>query len=189
LSQNGNGRVTYTEVRRMARWLGVFTARDLADALRVQEEIGDDFITALAWHGLLLPEEHYIIGPDGTEEPIYEMDPLPERHYPRNRYTPPEIVAVIETGGLLLYNHRGIAVRLSNKGEKGRVMSTPGARQKQKLRDLAWERMQRAIRSRIEKERARRIAASQGRVIEADEHRQAIRAMKRKGKKAGRRMK
>lgn len=184
-----NGRVTYAEVRRMARWLGVFTERELAAALHVHEEVGGAFIDALAWHGLLLPEEHFIIGPDGVEEQVFEMDPLPDRHYRRNRYTPPEIAAVIELyGGFLLYNRRGLPVRLTHKGEKGRVMSTPGARQKQKLRDLAWQRMQTAVQNRVEKERRRRIARSQGKQIVAAalKGEDPVAERRRKGKKAGR---
>lgn len=164
---NGNGYfeerpVSYTRVRIVATKLEIFTPQGLADGLGVTYARAEEFISALAWQGLLLPEVDWMETPDG-DEPIYTMVPAPQEIYKRNRYTPPEIMAVMELyGGFLLYDERGVSQRLTNKGEKGRVMSTPGARQKQKLRDLAWNRMQDAIRNRVEKERRRRIAESQG---------------------------
>ena len=153
-------RVTFGEVRTMARWLDTFTVDELADALRVNVQVADDFVIALDSHGMLTDEPDWIDGPEGPE-PLYQMEPLPDTHYPRNKYLPPEVQAVLETGGFMLYDLRGRPVRITNKGEKGRVMSTPGARQKQKLRDLAYARHQEALKQRQEKDRKKFIARTQ----------------------------
>jgi len=163
---NGNGQVTYAEVRRMAYWLNAFTARELAEALHVHEDVGERFVRALLWGGhvggpIIEDTGAWESGPDGSPEPIYEMCPMPEGTVKRNKYPPVWLLAVWEMGGFLLYNSRGLPVRIRTERERG-PMSTPGARQKHINRERAWRRQQDAIRERARVERARRIAQSQG---------------------------
>jgi hypothetical protein len=146
---NGDGRVTFDEVRRMARWLGLFGPSDLADALRCHPEVAERGILALRAHRLLLDTGEQQDGPDGEEE-VWEMVPLPDTVYPRDKRTPPEVVAVMQSGGFLLYDERGVPVRLRADSDMRRVLSTPGARKFHRERERAYERQQRAIRQRAE---------------------------------------
>jgi len=170
---NGNGRVTYAEVRRMARWLNAFTPRELAEALHVHEAVAERFVVAMLWTGhvggsVISDTGAWLDGPEGRET-LYEIVPLPDTVYRRNRYLPPEVQAVVETGGLLLYNHRGLPVRIRTERSQRRAMSTPGSRQLHKDRERAYQRQQDAVRRRMEIDRKKRIAASQGRTYVPEE--------------------
>lgn len=156
---NGNGsnghapdRVTFDEVRQAARWLGLFGASDLADALRCHPEVARRAITALRVHRLLLDTGEHQDGTDGSE-PVWEMVPLPDRHYPREYGVRPEMLAVMEMGGFLLYDQRGLPVRLRSEREMRRTLSTPGARQMHRNRELAYKRQQEATAKRAEEQR------------------------------------
>jgi hypothetical protein len=114
--------VTYAEIRRWARWLGVFTASELAGALRTTPEIGERGVTALLYHECCEDTGEVVDGPLGPEK-IVAYIPLPPGPKEHPHETPPEITAVREMGGLELFNRRGLPVSMSN----GRVrQSTPG---------------------------------------------------------------
>lgn len=168
---NGNSAVTYAEVRRMAYWLNAFTARDLADALHVHEAVGERFVKALLWSGhvggpIIADTGIELEGPERSEA-LYEVLPMPTAVYPRNKYPPVWLMAVIEMGGFLLYNERGRVQRIRTQRQMRRSMSTPGARQHHKARERAWRRQEDAKRNRSELERRKRIAKSQGRKFDA----------------------
>lgn len=149
----------------MARWLGVFTAQDLADALRVPVELGDQFITALLWHEMVHETDDWVEGPHGVET-IYELEPLPPGPNQRPRHTPPEISAVREFGGLLLYDLRGLPVRIRTERDQRRSLSTPGARQVHRNREREYERMQQAKAQRRIKDDKKRRALAEGKRVE-----------------------
>lgn len=157
--------VTYAEVRRWARWLGVFTASDLADSVRCSHDVAEKFIKALTWHGICEETEDIIDGYYGPEY-IVEYIPIPHQVHNRRKDTPPETIAVIEMGGFQLFNVRGEPVRIrSDKGTR-KLMSTGGTRMKLLARERAYERQQEAIRKRREKDRKRYIARTQHRDLE-----------------------
>jgi len=164
---NGNGQVTYAEVRRMAYWLNAFTARELAEALHVHEAVGQRFVRALLWSGhvggpIIQDSGAWEHGPEGQEEPIYEMRPMPEVTVKRNRYAPVWLTAVLEMGGFLLYDQRGVTVRIRTEREHRGPMSTPGSRQFHKNREREYQRQQQAREQRRRLDERRRIAQSQG---------------------------
>jgi hypothetical protein len=161
---NGNGRgVTYSEVRRMARWLNAFTARELADALHAHEAVGERFVRALRWQGICEDTGATIEGPSGPEQ-LYEMEPLPDWNEPRIRRVPPEIQAVYEMfGGLLLFDLRGLPVRIRTERAQRRSLSTPGARQVHKNREREYHRQKEARERAARQAERKRIAKSQGR--------------------------
>jgi hypothetical protein len=147
------GRVTYAEVRRMANWLEVFAASDLADALRVPIELGDDFITAMLWHGIIEDTDDFVDGELGIET-VYQMVKVaadPKEHWTD---TPPEIQAVLDMyGGFELFNNRGMPVRIRSERDMRKTLSTPGARQIHKERERRYLAMEEAKRKRAEEDR------------------------------------
>jgi hypothetical protein len=175
-SSNGNGadpranghspgRVSYAEVRRTARWLRVFAPSDLAGALRADLSVGERFVKALVWQGICRDTGDRVDGPDGPE-PVYEMEPLPERVYPRARGMRPEIKAVIDTGGFLLFNQRGMPVRTSSSDERRKMLSQPGVGKRIRDRERARKRLEEAIEKRRQLDRARRRARDEHRSVE-----------------------
>lgn len=163
---NGNGhadsRVTYAEVRRAARWLGVFTPELLAETLRVHHAVAERFIMALRWQGMAQDTGSLVQGEGGVPEPVYEVEPLPETRYNRQRSTPPEVVAVMQMfGGFELISPRGKPVRIRTERSMRKSMSTPGARQVHKNRERAFRRQQQAVADRREREQRKRQAALQ----------------------------
>lgn len=172
LNGNGNGNhpdsgaVTYAEVRRMAYWLNAFTARELAEALRVHEAVGERFVKALRWAGhvggpIIDDTGVQLDGPQGPEQ-LFEVVPLPIQRWPRIKRAPPWITAVLETGGFLLYDARGEAVRIRTERRQRGPMSTPGSRQKHINAERAYRRQEEAKRKRAEQSEKKRIAQSQG---------------------------
>lgn len=123
----------------MARWLGFFTAQDLADALRVPVELADKFVTALLYHEQIEDTGEVYDGPDGLES-VYEMPPLPPGPTEHPHATPVEIMAVLAMGGFELFNERGMPVRIRTERDQGKARSTPGSRQKVKNQDRAYKR-------------------------------------------------
>lgn len=172
---NGNGRgVTYAEARRMARWLNAFTPRELAQALRVHEAVGERFVKAMLWPnhagGSVIEDTGIELeGPEGTER-LYEVVPLPPDEEHRPKHTPPHIAAVHEMfGGLLLYDLRGRPVRIRTERQLRIAMSTPGSRQLHVNREREYQRQLAARREAVRKAERKRIAESQGkRPVEVD---------------------
>lgn len=152
MESNGNGRVTYAEVRRIARWLGCFTAGDLADALHVHEAVGEQFVKALLFHRLAVDTGETVELNEGPVA-VFEMEPLPDTVYPRIHHMPPEVMAVIEMGGFWLFDERGVQQRVVSHGERGRQMSTSGARLRLKLKQQRFDQMVEARKQRAEKQR------------------------------------
>ena len=133
----------------MARWLGPFTARDLAYALGVPPQMGEQFVKALLFHRLATDTGDAAQGPDG-EEPIYEMEPLPEGQTNREQRMPAHIQAIIEMGGFEILEPRGLPIRIRTERDQRKSLSTPGARQAHRMREKAWRDQQEAIRKRQE---------------------------------------
>lgn len=112
-SPSSNGEVTYAEARRVARWLNAFTARGLAEALHVHHEVGERFIRAMLWKGhvggpVIEDTGVDLNGPEGPER-LYEILPLPPWK-PRPRQLAVEIRTVLDNGGFILYDPRGLPV-------------------------------------------------------------------------------
>lgn len=110
-------RVTYNEVRWWAVWLETFTARDMANALRVDLSQGERAVRALLHHGICEDTGDTFEGPDG-EERIIRYKPLPKGPRVHPRETPPEIVVVREAGGDPLRVPRGLPVNMQTGRRK-----------------------------------------------------------------------
>lgn len=166
LNNGSNGRVTYAEVRKVARWLHLFTRDDLADSLRISPQLADQFIKALLWQGIAVQTEDVLPGPDG-DQILIEMEPLPELVYNREKRTPPHIKAVFEMfGGFELYNVRGITQRIRTERQMRRSLSTPGARQVHKNRERAYMRQKQANDQRKLQDKKKARAKAEGRSVE-----------------------
>lgn len=113
------GRATYAEVRRWAVWLECFTARDLANAMGVNLEVGRRGVKALLWHGICEDTGDAVSGPEGPEA-IISYVPLPPG--PREHVTevPPERIV----GYTEILSRRGVGP-VSRSNGRMRV-STPG---------------------------------------------------------------
>lgn len=146
----------------MARWLGLFTPTMLAEALHVDPSVGHSYVKALRFHRLVNDTGDYIPGDDGIEEPVLEMDPLPETHYPRLKRIPPHIQAVIQMGGVLLYNQRGKPVRIINESDRRKQGSLPGQRHRLKMRELRHRAMEDAKEERRKESQRKFQEAMQG---------------------------
>jgi hypothetical protein len=135
--------VTYAEIRTWCRWLHTFTASDLADAMGVDYEVGVRGVKALIWHGIVFDTGDEIDGPYGPEA-IVEYAPLPPAptHHPKG--TPPEVIAVSQMGGWLLYDQRGLPVRIRSERDMRKILSTSGARSHHVNRERAYERQEEA---------------------------------------------
>lgn len=159
------GGPTYAEARSWIVWLHTFTASDLAQAMAINEEVAERFIKAALWHGIILDTEDRTNG-GGPVEAIYTYAPLPPgpTHHPHG--TPPEVIAVMQMGGPIIYDVRGLPVRLvDNTKRRDQMQRTKGARLRIKRRDAAYEAMQQAKMERAESDRQKRIRlASEGRL-------------------------
>jgi hypothetical protein len=98
----------YAECRTWARWLGVFTASDLANVMGVSVEVGERGVTALLHHGICERTGEFLDGPDGELEEIIGYVPLPDG--PSEHWTdiPPEI----QVGYTEILSPRGVPVTL-----------------------------------------------------------------------------
>lgn len=109
--------ITYHEYRTWARWLNVFTAWELADALGgVPIELGEQGVRALLSNKIIRDLEVEVDGPRGREA-LYEYIPIPKGPSVRPRSTPPEIEVPRAAGGDPLGVPRGLPVV---KGKGGR---------------------------------------------------------------------
>jgi hypothetical protein len=122
---NGNGnhdqRVTYNEVRRWARWLGVFTYEELADALHVHPEVGRRMVKALIYHGICEDTGDLLPALEGDGEiAVIEYIPIPWRIWPRDK-RPPEWKST--PGCYELAPVRGLPVRIRSDKKHGRQMA------------------------------------------------------------------
>jgi hypothetical protein len=138
----------------MARWLTLFTPSDLADALRVPPELGEQFVHAMLFHGIVEDTGDELDGPLGAER-VYEMPPLPPGPNEHPHLLPPEIMAVLELGGFEIITPRGLPVRIRTERQMRRSLSTPGARQVHRNRERAYERQKAAEEARREADRAK----------------------------------
>jgi hypothetical protein len=136
---------TYDEARAWAVWLDTFTTSDLADAMAINRSAAQGFMIGLMFNGTIADTGDRAVGEDGRSEPIYSFVPLPPG--PKEHFTdrPPELVT---PGVYELAPARGRPVFIEDLERKGRIMSTPGTRHRQRLRQLARERMDEADRER-----------------------------------------
>jgi hypothetical protein len=142
--------VSYTEVRLWARWLSVFTPHDLADSMGVEPELGERFINAMVWQGIVEDTGEVYENGAGRPENVFTYIPPPPGPTSRPRYTPPEVIA----GYTEILSPRGITQRLvDNTDRRNAMQGTKGTRLRIKQRDKAYDAMQRAKRERAEKQR------------------------------------
>lgn len=141
----------------MARWLMVFTASDLAYALRVTTGLADQFCVAMLRHEILFDTEDVLDGPDG-DEVVWEMHPLPDGPNEHPHGVLPEVLAVMQMGGFLLYDQRGVPVRIRTERAQRQGMSTPGTRQGLKNRERAFRKGEEAKAERMLKDKKRNDA-------------------------------
>lgn len=145
--------VTYAEARAWATWLRVFTQSDLASVMAVPEEALEGFIFGLLYNGTIEDTGDRIDGRGGPPEEIYAFVPLPPGPREHETGVPAEVMAVMELGGFEILSPRGGPVRIRTERMMRRSLSTPGARQTHKLRELAYERQEAARRRRAEEQR------------------------------------
>jgi len=152
---------TYAEARMWFRWLQVFTPHDLADAMAVHPDVAYRFVRAAEWHGIVENTGDRVNG-TGPEEDIYSYVPLPPGPTEHPTGPLPELMAVREMGGFLLFDQRGLPVRLVDNTERRNMMQTTGgARVRMKLRDARYRATEQAKVERAEKDRQRRIRKQQ----------------------------
>lgn len=150
--------VTYVEIRWWARWLEIFTASDLADAMGVDVSVGEKGIKALLWHGLVEDTGEFLEGPFGLLERVVEYKdprllPGPKLHPVQ---TPPEKLV----GYTEVLCVRGLPIRLIDNTERRNMMQgTGGGRIRMKLKDARFDAMQQAKMDRAEADRIRRRKA------------------------------
>lgn len=170
-ASNANGRapgeLTYDDVRDAARWLNVFTASDLADALHVPPPAAVPFIRALLFHGIAFETGETLDGPLG-DEALLEMVIHPPGPRSRPRRTPPEVLE-----GYDLAPRRGLPVRLVDHGKRGTTMSNPGERKKLKDRERAYRQQVEAEETRRLKSEAQRRSVLEHRHVSVAEVRRA----------------
>jgi hypothetical protein len=161
---NGAGKVTFDEVRRMARWLGLFGPSDLADALRCHPDVAERSIRALRAHRLVNDTGEDQTGHVGDER-VWEMVPLPDTIYKRDKRAPPEIIAVIQTGGFLLFDERGVTQHIGmSERDRRRILSPRGGGRARGPRAATWSASRSARpRRRPRRRRTRRPTPSRGR--------------------------
>jgi hypothetical protein len=177
---NGNGaaKVTFDEVRRMARWLGLFGPSDLADALRCHPDVAERSIRALRAHRLVNDTGEDQTGHVGDER-VWEMVPLPDTIYKRDKRKPPEIVAVLQTGGFLLFDERGVTQRIGmSESDRRRILSTPGAAHVHRMREKNRKKMEEAQKARAESQRLKARSRAEGRDLVGEQKREAEQAAK-----------
>lgn len=105
LNGSAPGAVTYAEIRKMARWLGIFCASDLADSLHAHHAVGVRGVKALLHQGVCTDTGDTVDG-----EQLIEYVPLPDG--PREHWTdtPPEVEVPRAAGGDPLRQPRGMPV-------------------------------------------------------------------------------
>lgn len=170
--------VTYTEIRRWAVWLDLFTASDLADAMGVDHAIGAKGIKALLWHGICEDTGELLDGTYGPE-PVISYVPLPPGPTEHPHGTLPEIIAVMQMGGFEIFQPRGMPVRIRNDRDTRQNLSTPGARHKMKLSEQRYQSMIDAQ----ERRRQEQVAKARAAKPTAEEARRIAKAKKRSAKK------
>jgi hypothetical protein len=129
-----NMQVTYQETLSWAVHLRVFTIRDLADAMYVTEDSIGQFIIGLIFNGSV--EEIDSVNGRGEAEVVYRWVPLPPgpTHHPTRL---PEWIITPGCGSLA--PRRGMPVRIRTDRETRRLMSTPGAGHKMRLREQRYQ--------------------------------------------------
>lgn len=147
--------VTYAEARAWATWLRIFTITDLASVMAVPEEALEGFIFGLLYNGTIEDTGDRLNGGPGPPEEVYAWVPLPPGPKRHETGILPEVLAVLETGGPEILSPRGGPVRIRTERMMRRSLSTPGARQTHKLRELAYERQEAARRKRSEADKAK----------------------------------
>lgn len=167
---NDSMQVTYVEIRWWARYLRVFTASDLADAMGVDLSVGERGIKALLWHGIVDDTGEEIDGPGGSEQ-VVEYAPLPpgpKTH--ETPHTPPPWMLPPELASHRIHTPRGMPVRLvDNTDRRNQMQGTGGARIRIKQRDKAYERMMEAKAKQAEKNRAKEREKHEGPKRKRDE--------------------
>jgi hypothetical protein len=130
----------YAEARTWFVYLNTFTATDLADDMAIHPELASRFIVAGLWHGIIEDTGDSING-RGPRESIYRYVPLPAG--PREHPTrPPEWRST--PGCYELARATGMAVRIRSDRDSRRLLSTPGARHKMKLREQRYREQEQA---------------------------------------------
>jgi hypothetical protein len=145
--------VTYQETRFWAVTLRVFTVSDLADIMAVPEEALDSFVFGLLFNGTIEDTGDRINGRGSGIEEVYAWIPLPAGPKEHETGPTPESIAVMEMGGFEVLSPRGGPVRIRTERQMRRSLSTPGARQTHKLRELAYQRQEEARQKRAEEQR------------------------------------
>lgn len=115
--------ITYDEVRTWARWLNVFTAEELADALGdLPVAYGEQGVLALLDNKIITDTGITLEGRHGQPQQLYEYVPLPSG--PREHLTevPPEIIEPRRAGGDYLRVPRGLPV--AKPKQRGSVTGT-----------------------------------------------------------------
>jgi hypothetical protein len=158
--------VTYDEMRVWARWLDVFTAADIANAMGATVDVGETAVVALLANGVIYDTGDWVPGSDGMEEPVYAYDwpPPGPRHRPRR--TPPEVAAV-RAFGMMLFDERGVTQRIETGRDMRRRLSTPGARAVLKRKEQNRKRMEDAKAARALEQKQRQQKAQQERGAKA----------------------
>jgi hypothetical protein len=147
--------VTYSETRFWAVTLRVFTVSDLADIMAVPEEALDSFVFGLLFNGTIEDTGDRINGRGSGIEEVYAWVPLPAGPNEHETGPTPESIAVMEMGGFEILSPRGGPVRIRTERQMRRSLSTPGARQTHKLRELAYERQEAARAKRAAEQKIR----------------------------------
>lgn len=154
--------ISYAETRAWAVWLQIFTSRDLADSMGVDEEVIESYLIGLEFNGTIEDTGDRING-RGPPEVIYRHVPLPPGPKVHEIGPLPEVLAVMQMGGWEILSPRGLPVRLiDNTKRRDMMQGTGGARLRVKMRDTMYQKMQQAKLDRAEKDRQKRIAAQQG---------------------------
>lgn len=135
--------VDYAETRFWAVTLRIFTIADLASVMAVPEEALEPFVFGLLYNGTIEDTGDRING-NGPVQEIYSWVPLPPGPREHETGIPAEVMAVMEMGGFELLSPRGGPVRIRTERDQRRSLSTPGARQTHKLRELAYQRQEEA---------------------------------------------
>lgn len=144
----------YAEARAWAVWLDSFTASDLASSMGVPSIAVQGFLIGLLFNGTIEDSGDRIPGPSGME-PIYSFVPLP----PGPNEHPYETPEWLATPGVYdMAPVRGMPVVLENREKERQLMSIPGARHKHKLRKLARQRQDDAVRERANRQRRKAAA-------------------------------
>lgn len=105
----------------MARWLELFTATDLAQALHADHEVGVRGVKALLHQRIATDTGDTLPGEDGRDEALIEYVPLPEGPREHPHEVPPEIAVPREMGGDPLRVRRGMPIGRPNGGRTSKT--------------------------------------------------------------------